>query len=132
QNWPINLDVKKLFVKTTATVNLTGGGTAKTDVRLDPYVYGIGVGYRFTPSITIIRAFRAYDYIANAKCTSCINKPKLSFNNLLLSFTLNTLININILISTPPHLISPFSHLIKLFFLKNHIKKIKLIMIIKK
>ncbi|WP_282434955.1 OmpW family outer membrane protein [Piscirickettsia salmonis] len=58
QNWPINLDVKKLFVKTTATVNLTGGGTAKTDVRLDPYVYGIGVGYRFTSSITIIRAFR--------------------------------------------------------------------------
>ncbi|QGP39298.1 OmpW/AlkL family protein [Piscirickettsia salmonis] len=47
QSWSINLDVKKLFVKTTATVNLTGGGTAKADVHLDPYVYGIGVGYRF-------------------------------------------------------------------------------------
>ncbi|ODN43426.1 OmpW/AlkL family protein [Piscirickettsia litoralis] len=43
QNWSVNVDIKKLFVKTTATVN----NTMTTDVRLDPYVYGIGVGYRF-------------------------------------------------------------------------------------
>jgi outer membrane protein len=43
-NWSLNLDVKKIFLKTTASVN---GGAIKADVDLDPWLVGVGVGYRF-------------------------------------------------------------------------------------
>ena len=41
--WVLNADVKKIFLNTKATVN----GTVHADVDLDPWVFGLGVGYRF-------------------------------------------------------------------------------------
>lgn len=44
EHWMLNADVKKIFINTDANVN----GTAVTaDVDLDPWVIGLGVGYRF-------------------------------------------------------------------------------------
>lgn len=44
QHWMLNLDVKKIFLNTNASVN---GGAVTADVDLDPWVFGAGVGYRF-------------------------------------------------------------------------------------
>jgi outer membrane protein len=46
KNWSINLDVKKVFIQTTAHVK-AGGSTLTTDVNINPVIYGLGVGYRF-------------------------------------------------------------------------------------
>jgi outer membrane protein len=43
-NWSVNLDVKKIFLKTDVSLN---GGAIKADVDLDPWIVGVGVGYRF-------------------------------------------------------------------------------------
>jgi outer membrane protein len=40
----LNLDVKKVFFRTDATIN---GGALKSRVRLDPWVFSAGIGYRF-------------------------------------------------------------------------------------
>ncbi len=46
--WSLNLDVKKIFLKTEATVNLNPAtGLRVEDVKLDPWVFGAGLGYRF-------------------------------------------------------------------------------------
>lgn len=42
--WSLNLDVKKIFLRTDVSVN-GGAVTAKAD--LDPWIVGVGVGYRF-------------------------------------------------------------------------------------
>ena len=42
--WSVNLDVKKVFFETTATVN---SGALKADVPLDPWVVSIGLGRKF-------------------------------------------------------------------------------------
>ena len=42
--WSLNLDVKKVFFKTDATIN---GGALNSRVNLDPWVFSAGVGYRF-------------------------------------------------------------------------------------
>jgi outer membrane protein len=42
--WSLNLDVKKIFLRTDVSVN-SGAVTAKVD--LDPWIVGLGVGYRF-------------------------------------------------------------------------------------
>lgn len=39
-----NADVKRLFLDTRASVN---GGAIRADVNIDPWIFGIGVGYRF-------------------------------------------------------------------------------------
>ncbi len=43
-NWLLNVDVKRLFLSTDATIN---GGAITADVDLDPWVFGVGFGYRF-------------------------------------------------------------------------------------
>lgn len=43
--WSINFDVKKVFVDTDIIVN--GGTINALDTDLDPWVVGIGIGYRF-------------------------------------------------------------------------------------
>lgn len=43
-NWYANLDVKKLFLKTDAALN---GGAIVADVDINPWVIGLGVGYKF-------------------------------------------------------------------------------------
>lgn len=42
--WTLNVDVKKVWVKTDATIN---GGALKSDVDLDPWVISLGVGRKF-------------------------------------------------------------------------------------
>lgn len=43
--WSFNFDVKKLFLETDVKVN--GGAINARDVKIDPWIIGIGVGYRF-------------------------------------------------------------------------------------
>ena len=43
-NWYANLDVKKVFINTTAKFN---GGAVRADVDIDPVIVGVGIGYRF-------------------------------------------------------------------------------------
>ncbi len=43
-NWYLNLDVKKVFIDTTAKFN---GGAVRADVDIDPWLVGAGIGYRF-------------------------------------------------------------------------------------
>jgi len=43
RNWSINLDVKKVYIKTRV---YSGGANAGT-LRLDPVLAGVGIGYRF-------------------------------------------------------------------------------------
>jgi len=42
--WSVNLDAKKVFFNTRATIN---GGTLTSKVKLDPWVLSAGVGYKF-------------------------------------------------------------------------------------
>jgi outer membrane protein len=42
--WSANLDVKKVFFETDASIN---GGALKTKVKLDPWVVSAGFGYKF-------------------------------------------------------------------------------------
>lgn len=53
-HWYGNFDVKKIFLETNAHSDVTGGGFAGgigtlsvTHVRLDPWLIGAGIGYRF-------------------------------------------------------------------------------------
>ncbi|NIZ00545.1 OmpW/AlkL family protein [Thalassospira lucentensis] len=45
--WSLNFDVKKVFLDTDVTADLGGASPAKVDVDLDPWIFGVGVGYRF-------------------------------------------------------------------------------------
>lgn len=42
----LNLDVKKLYLDTTATVK-AGAATVEAEVDIDPLIVGVGIGYRF-------------------------------------------------------------------------------------
>jgi outer membrane protein len=42
--WTLNLDVKKVWFDTTATVN---GGALTSDVNIDPWVVSVGFGRKF-------------------------------------------------------------------------------------
>ncbi|MCR9221027.1 MAG: outer membrane beta-barrel protein [Alphaproteobacteria bacterium] len=42
--WSLNADVKKIFLNTDVELN---GGAIDADVDLDPWVFGLGAGYRF-------------------------------------------------------------------------------------
>lgn len=46
ENWAINLDVKKIWLSTDVSVG-TPIGTVKTEVDVDPWLFGVGVAYRF-------------------------------------------------------------------------------------
>ncbi len=45
--WHINLDVKKVFLDTDLTIKLGNSAVIKTSVDIDPWIVGIGIGYRF-------------------------------------------------------------------------------------
>lgn len=45
-NWYINVDLKKLFLKTDVTV-AGEGSTVLKGVKIDPFIVGIGIGTRF-------------------------------------------------------------------------------------
>ncbi|MBA4207904.1 MAG: OmpW family protein [Parvibaculum sp.] len=42
--WYVNFDVKKIFLSTDVSIN---GGAITADVDLDPWLIGVGIGYRF-------------------------------------------------------------------------------------
>jgi outer membrane protein len=44
EHWLINADIKKLWLNLDAKVN---NGAARADIDVDPWIFGIGVGYRF-------------------------------------------------------------------------------------
>jgi outer membrane protein len=44
--WSLNIDVKKLWLSTDVKANL-GGTALKADVDINPWIFGVGVGYRF-------------------------------------------------------------------------------------
>ena len=44
EHWLINLDVKKLFLDTRVT---TTGPAVRTTATIDPWIFGLGVGYHF-------------------------------------------------------------------------------------
>ncbi len=46
-NWSLNFDVKKIFLKTDVTAQTNLGVPVTSSVRLDPWLVGVGVGYRF-------------------------------------------------------------------------------------
>ncbi|MBS0285797.1 MAG: OmpW family protein [Proteobacteria bacterium] len=46
-NWHVNVDVKKIWIDTTATVQLATPPIIMADIDIDPWVYGVGIGYRF-------------------------------------------------------------------------------------
>lgn len=43
-NWSANLDVKKVWINTDVSIN---NGAIAADVDLDPWIIGVGIGYRF-------------------------------------------------------------------------------------
>jgi outer membrane protein len=44
KNWVVNLDVKYIWMSTDVTLP---GGTNLTNLKINPWVYGIGIGYKF-------------------------------------------------------------------------------------
>ncbi|MTJ84299.1 MAG: OmpW family protein [Telmatospirillum sp.] len=46
-NWFANIDVKKLFLTTSADVKLNGVQITHARTDLDPWLVGVGIGYRF-------------------------------------------------------------------------------------
>jgi outer membrane protein len=47
QHWMINFDVKYIAIETNATVNV-GTTSYTSNVDINPIVYGVGIGYRFS------------------------------------------------------------------------------------
>ena len=43
-NWYANIDVKKVFINTTAKFRPSG---VRADVNIDPWLIGVGIGYKF-------------------------------------------------------------------------------------
>ena len=43
RNWSINLDVKKVYIRT----DVYSDGVSLGRLRVDPLLYGVGIGYRF-------------------------------------------------------------------------------------
>lgn len=43
-NWYANVDVKKLFLNTDVSINR---GAIRADVDIDPWIFGVGIGYKF-------------------------------------------------------------------------------------
>lgn len=47
KNWCLNLDLKKVWVDVDANVQVLPGAYVTTNVDVDPWLFGIGIGYRF-------------------------------------------------------------------------------------
>ncbi len=47
RNWGINVDVKRIMMRPEATVTLANVNAVRADVKIDPWVIGAGVTYRF-------------------------------------------------------------------------------------
>ncbi len=47
KGWAVNVDVKKLFISSNVTATVPGVGNVTTNVKINPFIYGAGVQYRF-------------------------------------------------------------------------------------
>ena len=47
-NWSINVDVKKVWIDSHVRVTAPGVPVLKTKVKIDPWIFGLGLGYRFS------------------------------------------------------------------------------------
>jgi outer membrane protein len=47
-NWSVNLDVKKVWIDSHVKVTAPGVPTLKTKVKINPWIFGVGIGYRFS------------------------------------------------------------------------------------
>lgn len=45
--WSLNVDVKKLWLSTDVKASVLGGVPVKADVDINPWIFGVGIGYRF-------------------------------------------------------------------------------------
>lgn len=45
--WYLNADVKKIYLNTDVNIVTNGGTAIKADTNIDPWVVGVGVGYKF-------------------------------------------------------------------------------------
>jgi len=45
-NWSLNFDIKKIFLSTDVQTTVAGNNIT-ADVDIDPWIFGVGVGYRF-------------------------------------------------------------------------------------
>jgi len=46
-NWMVNAQVRYIDIETTGKTNVDGVGRLKVDVDVDPWVYMVGLGYKF-------------------------------------------------------------------------------------
>lgn len=46
KHWVVNLDVKKVYIKPTVNVRTPTGAVLTTKVKINPLIYGFGIGYR--------------------------------------------------------------------------------------
>jgi outer membrane protein len=47
ERWSVNLDIKKLFLATDVKVGTPLGVIRGDPIRVDPWIFGVGIGYRF-------------------------------------------------------------------------------------
>lgn len=47
ERWFFNVDLKKVQINTDVTIDAGALGTVKADVDIDPWIFGVGVGYRY-------------------------------------------------------------------------------------
>lgn len=47
ERWFVNFDVKKIWINTDVTIDAGGLGQVTADVDIDPWVFGIGFGWRY-------------------------------------------------------------------------------------
>jgi outer membrane protein len=56
-NWGVNVDVKKLWLRPDITGNVTGTGAITGNLRLDPWIVGAGITYRFGSSGPVVAKY---------------------------------------------------------------------------
>lgn len=55
RNWFFNIDVKRIWLDTNAKVDVGGLGRVTADVTIDPWLIGVGVGYKFGAPLPPLR-----------------------------------------------------------------------------
>jgi outer membrane protein len=57
RNWGVNVDVKKIMIRPDAKVTLVGTGDVTSKVKIDPWVIGVGLTYRFGGSSAVLARY---------------------------------------------------------------------------
>ena len=56
-NWGVNVDVKKLWLRPDYTGNVVGFGAISGNLRLDPWIIGAGITYRFGGTNSVVAKY---------------------------------------------------------------------------